>query len=77
MAVKTITIDLEAYEQLARRKTAGESFSQVIKKHFGRQPTVADFKAIVRKVRFSDETLDAMEEQVRARRNSPARAVKL
>jgi predicted CopG family antitoxin len=77
MAVKTITIDLEAYEQLARRKTAGESFSQVIKKHFRRQPTVADFKAIVRKVRLSDETLDAIEDQIRGRRRSPVRIPKL
>ncbi|MGH9386392.1 MAG: antitoxin VapB family protein [Vicinamibacterales bacterium] len=77
MAVKTITIDLEAYGLLARRKEEGQSFSQVIKEHFGRQPTVAGFRAILRSVRLSDQTLDAVEGQVRARRDSPARALKL
>jgi predicted CopG family antitoxin len=77
MAVKTITIDLEAYDLLARQKRAGESFSQVIKAHFGPQPTVGRFRARVRRMHLSDEALDAMADQVRARKASPARAIKL
>jgi predicted CopG family antitoxin len=77
MAVKTITIDMEAYELLSRQKKAGESFSQVIKAHFRPQPTVARFKQLIRTVKISEEALDRMEEVVRARKLSPARAAKL
>ena len=76
MAVKTITIDLEAYGLLSRFKREGQSFSQVIKEHFGTQPTVAGFRAILKTVRLGESALDAMEAQVRARRLSPARVVK-
>ncbi len=76
MAVKTITIDIEAYTLLSRRKQQGQSFSQVIKEHFGRQPTVAGFRAILRTVRVGEPALDAMDRQVLARRASPARAPK-
>jgi predicted CopG family antitoxin len=75
MAVKTITIDLEAYDLLARRKARGQSFSQVIKAHFGRQPTAGDFRALVRRVRVGKDALDAMDAQVARRRREPARAV--
>jgi predicted CopG family antitoxin len=74
MAVKTITIDVESYALLSRRKRPGQSFSQVIKEHFGKQPTVADFLAGVRGLRVSDEALRAMDAQVRSRRRHPARA---
>jgi predicted CopG family antitoxin len=76
MAVKTITIDLEAYGLLARHKQEGQSFSQVIKTHFGRQPTVAAFRALLPTVRISERAIDLMDQQVRARRTSPARAAK-
>jgi predicted CopG family antitoxin len=77
MAVKTITIDIEAYGLLSRNKRAGQSFSQVIKAHFGPQPTAGGLLERIRRSRLSDETLDAIEAQVAARRLSPARAVKL
>ena len=77
MAVKTITIDLEAYTLLSRHKDEGQSFSQVIKAHFDRQPTVATFRSILRGVHLSEPALDAMEAQVRRRRESRARAARL
>jgi predicted CopG family antitoxin len=77
MAVKTITIDMEAYSLLSRHKGEGQSFSQVIKAHFGPQPTVGRFLARIRASRLSGETLDGIERQVQARKGSPARAAKL
>ena len=77
MAVKTITIDLEAYTLLARHKTGSDSFSQVIKRHFGPQPTAGRFRALARSVTLSEDALRHADAQVRARKNSPARAVKL
>ena len=76
MAVKTITIDMEAYELLSRHKRGGLSFSEVIKQHFGPQPTAARFRELVRSVRLSEATLDGVEQQLAARRKSPARAAR-
>ena len=76
MAVKTITIDMEAYTLLSRYKREGQSFSQVIKQRFGPQPTAGRFLERVRSIRISEGALDSMERQVRARKASPARAAK-
>ncbi|HYN09577.1 MAG TPA: antitoxin VapB family protein [Vicinamibacterales bacterium] len=76
MAVKTITIDLEAYALLSRRKQAGQSFSEVIKAHFGPQPTAGRFRDLVRTIRLNETTLDGIDRQVRGRRREPARAVR-
>jgi predicted CopG family antitoxin len=77
MAVKTITIDLEAYETLSRHKRPGQSFSQVIKQHFGSVRTGRDLLQAIERVSLSPETLDAIEAQIAARSRSPARAPKL
>lgn len=77
MAVKTITIDLEAYEILARRKRGRQSFSQVIKEHLGRRRTGRDLRAALERVTFSEQAVGAIERVVRSRRTSPARPVKL
>lgn len=77
MAVKTITIDLEAYGLLARHKRDGQSFSEVIKEHFAPQPTAAGFRALIRGARVSGDAIAAMERQVRQRKRSRARAAGL
>ena len=77
MAVKTITIDIEAYALLSRHKREGQSFSQVIKAHFKPQPTAARFLERARSVRLSDDALDEMERVVRARAKDPIRIPEL
>ena len=76
MAVKTITIDIEAYELLSRHKEGGLSFSEVIKKHFGPQPTAGRFRNLLKSVRLSEATLDAVDRQVASRQDEPARAAR-
>ena len=74
MAVKTITIDLEAYGLLARLKRDGRSFSEVIKAHFRVTPSAGAFKALVRSGRgMSEEALDAVDAVVRQRAGDPVR----
>jgi hypothetical protein len=49
----------------------------VIKAHFGGRPTVADLKARLRVVRLSEDALNAIDEVIRDRKRSPARAARL
>ena len=77
MAVKTITIDMEAYEALARHKKKGDSFSRVIKEHFGRRHTGHELRAILEDLRLAKDTIDQVDRVVRARGKSLARAPKL
>lgn len=77
MAVKTITIDIEAYEALARHKRKGDSFSRVIKEHFGRRRTGRDLAALVGTLRLAEDTLAAAEKLARKRRRDRARAARL
>ena len=77
MAVKTIIIDMEAYEILSRFKDGRKSFSQVIKDELGRKRTGRDLKRVIERLRMSEGAVDAIEAQIRARRRRKARAAKL
>jgi predicted CopG family antitoxin len=77
MAVKTITIDLEAYDLLARHKKRGQSFSQVVKAHFGAVPTGRDLAAALDRLNPAPGTIRGIEAEVRERRRHRARIVNL
>jgi predicted CopG family antitoxin len=77
MAVKTITIDLEAYEALAAEKAPGQSFSQVIKQHFGRRGTGRELAALLDRLKLSEATLNAIDTVIEERRRDTARLVDL
>lgn len=74
---KTIKIDLEAYEILAREKRPGQSFSTVIKEHFGKRKTAAALLRALPSLSLEEETLDHIEERIKGRRRSPARIPRL
>jgi predicted CopG family antitoxin len=77
MAVKTITIDLEAYDALARRKRPGQSFSDVIKAQFRGNGTGRDLLTAVRAVHVDARTVDAIEARVAGRRRDRLRVPSL
>jgi len=77
MAVKTITIDMDAYELLARHKQPGQSFSKVIKEHFGRRKTAAALLRALPSLTLKEETLKHIEAQVKERHRHPARIPRL
>lgn len=72
LAVKTITIDQDAYEALRRRKRRGQSFSQVINEHFTAPKTGRDLLAALERFALSPDTLDAIDDVVRRRAESSA-----
>jgi len=72
MAVKTITIDMTAYELLQADKRAGESFSRVIRRRLTPVRTARGLLEALPSCLLSETTLDRIEEEVRRRADSPA-----
>jgi predicted CopG family antitoxin len=66
MAVKTITIDMEAYRRLKKAKKPNESFSQAIKR-IVKEPVDWD-EVIAKMKKVSPDVWDHVEEQIRLRR---------
>lgn len=64
IAVRTITLDLEAYELLRRHKRGSQSFSQVVEEHFRPRHKVGDIRKALDSIELEAETLDLIDEQV-------------
>ena len=70
MALKNITIDIEAYNLLAAEKMGEESFSMVIKRLLRPVHTASNLLQNLDRVMVSDSTLDKTEEIINARKKS-------
>jgi predicted CopG family antitoxin len=77
MAAKTIPIDLAAYEALRRRKGRNQSFSDVIKEHFGPVATGETLLGVSESQALQEETLDELDRIIAERGASRARGIKL
>jgi predicted CopG family antitoxin len=68
MAVKTITIDTEAYKRLKSHKRPNESFSETIKRLVKKPFDVDAWLKKLEGVEFSPETVKGIEDAVDSRR---------
>ncbi len=72
MAVKTITIDLEAYDLLSAEKRGDESFSRVIKRRLAPECTARRLLDDLPSLDVAEDALEGIEAQIRGREGSPA-----
>ena len=77
MAVKTITIDLEAYQLLAERKRNGQSFSEVIKERFRSTRTAGDLLRAAERQTLGADALKAVNRIVARRRRDLTKVPRL
>ena len=77
MAVKTITIDMDAYGILASSKKGDESFSRVIKRRFLKATTGRNLLDHLDNVCLSPSGVKGVETVVKARCHSLAESPKL
>ena len=71
MAVKTITIDMEAYNLLSEEKQKNESFSKVIKRTLKKRRKKADsLLAHLDQLVLENETMDNIETLIDSRKDN-------
>lgn len=70
MSVKTITIDMEAYDLMNADKRAGESFSKVIKRRFRTRSSANNLLERIDSVCLDSHTLNETERVVADRSKS-------
>ena len=70
MAVKTITIDMEAYNILKNEKMKGESFSQVIRRRLKKNSTAHNLLHNLNKFSLSEDTISNIDELINDRNKS-------
>jgi predicted CopG family antitoxin len=70
MAVKTITIDIEAYKRLKAVQADRESFSQTIKRAIRPPVDVKNLKKTLGKSFLSNEAADAIEKHISQRHSA-------
>jgi predicted CopG family antitoxin len=68
MAVKTITIDMEAYKRLKSHKMANESFSETIKRVVKKPFDMKAWLKKMEKIQYSDSFVNAVEQVINDRR---------